>query len=143
MRILLTLLAVWLMHGNAFAQTEQKAVEVHPYISSGNLTASRFWTASTIAFVALDGATKAVDSLATRKNIDGGGDEYDPLARPFVHTTVVQIAAMTAMLGAEVATAYFLHRKRHDNFARGVLAAGAIINGLGAASSIKHRVPDW
>jgi hypothetical protein len=126
-----------------FAQAVHSSLEVHPYLSNGKLSASRFWTPSTIALIAVDGAAKAADSYATRKNIDGGGLEFNPLARPFVHTTGVQVSAMAAMLGAEVATAYLLHRWRHDNLARGVLASGAIINGLGAASSIKHRVADW
>jgi hypothetical protein len=51
-----------------------------------SLKPSRFWTRSTIALVALDGAAKAADSFATRENIDNGGVEYNPLARPLVRT---------------------------------------------------------
>ena len=109
------------------------------YITRGDLAASRFWTPATIALVAFDGAAKAADSLATRRNLDGGGEEYNPVARPFVHTTGLQVAATAALFGAEIATAYLLHRKRHNNLGRAVLLGGAVINGLGAASSFKHR----
>jgi hypothetical protein len=137
--VLLTLLTAAALR----AQEIYPAFIVHPYISNGDLAASRFWTPSTIALAALDGAAKTADSFFTRKNIDGGGVEYNPLARPFVHTPGVQIAAIAATLGAEVATAYLMHRRRHANLGRGILGCGAIINGLGAAASYKHRVAGW
>jgi hypothetical protein len=96
-----------------------------------------------MALVALDGAAKAADSFATRKNMDGGGVEYDVLARPFVHTMGVQVAAMVTLFGAEVALAYTLHRKRHNNFARSVLIGGAVMNSLGAADSFKNGFSSW
>ena len=121
------------------AQEVRYAFAVHPYVTCGDLAASRFWTRSTIALVALDGAAKATDSYITRRNIDDGGEEYDPMARPFVRTIPVQIAATAALFGAEVATAYMLHRRHHHNVARTVLVGGVVMNGLGAASSFKHR----
>jgi len=125
------------------AQEAHYMFAVHPPMTPGNLAASRFWTRSTIALVALDGTAKAADSFATRKNIDGGGEEYNPLARPFVRTPAVQVAATAALFGAEIATAYFLHRRHHDNVGRAVLAGGAVMNSLGAAASFKHRVGSW
>jgi hypothetical protein len=119
------------------------AFAVRSYVTRGDLAASRFWTLPTIALIALDGAAKAADGFATRKNIDGGGDEYDPLARPFVHTTSVQVVATGVLFGAEVAAAYWLHRRHHNNMGRGVLVGGAVMNGLGAASSIKNHVGIW
>jgi len=121
------------------AQVARNAFLVHPYITRRDLAASRFWSPSTIALVTLDGAAKAADSFATRENIDNKGEEYDALARPFVHTTGVQVAATAALFAAEIATAFVLHRRRHDNLGRAVLAGGAVMNGLGAASSFKNR----
>ncbi len=125
------------------AQEAHYAFAVHPYITRRDPAASRFWTPVTMALVTLDGTAKAADSFATRENIDGGGEEYNPLARPFVHTPQVQVTAMAALFGAEIATAYLLHRRRHDNLGRAVLVGGAVMNGLGAASSIKHRAASW
>ncbi len=119
------------------------AFAVRPYVTKKGLSASRFWRAPTIALVALDGAAKAADCYATRKNMDDGGVEYDPLARPFVHTTGVQVASMVALFGGEIMGAYLLHRRRHDFAGHAVLAGGALMNGLGAAFSIEHRVADW
>jgi len=139
---ILTLLAA--MAGTLRAQEARYAFAVRPHVTTDrDLAASRFWTRSTVALAALDGAAKAADSFATRKNIDGGGAEYNPLARPFVHTTGVQVAAMAALFGAEIAAAYWMHKRRHDNMGHAVLLGGAAMNGLGAASSIKHRVADW
>jgi hypothetical protein len=75
--------------------------------------------------------------------MDGGGEEFNPLARPFVRTARVQIPATAALFGAEIATAYCLHRRRHDHMGWALLGGGAAMNGLGAASSYKDRVKDW
>ena len=141
--LVLVVLAGDLCAQDVRAQEAHSAFAVHRYTAHGDLAASRFWTPVTMALVTLDGAAKAADSFATRRNIDGGGEEYNPMARPFVHTTGVQVAAMAALFGAEIATAYVLHRRRHDNLGRAVLVGGAAMNGLGAASSYKHRVAGW
>jgi hypothetical protein len=121
------------------AQDVRRAFVAHPHITGEDLAASRYWTPSRIALVTLDAAAKAADSLATRENLDTGGYEHDPLARPFVHNTAVQVASMAAMLGGEIATSYLLHRRRHDHMGLAVLVGGAVVNGLGAASSFDHR----
>lgn len=138
MKMLIVSLVLAATAGTVRAQEAHSAFVAHPHITRADLAASRFWTRGTIALVALDGAAKAADSLATRRNLDGGGQENNPLARPFVHTPAVQVAATTALFGAEIATAYLLHRRHHDKLARAVLVVGATINGLGAAYSFKH-----
>jgi hypothetical protein len=144
MKMPMVILVLAVMGGTVRAQQEgHNAFKVHPYITRGDLAASRFWTPVTIGLVTLDGAAKAADSFATRKNMDGGGEEYNPVARPFVRTPVVQVAATAALFGAEVAAAYVLHRRHHDNIGRAILVAGATMNGLGAASSFKRRVANW
>jgi hypothetical protein len=140
---LLLVLVTIMMPASLFAQQAQYAFAAHGYVTRGDLAASRFWTPATVALVALDGAAKTADSFATRKNLDNGGEEYDPIARPFVHTPVVQVAAMAALFGAEIATSYMLHRRSCNHLARAVLLMGATMNGLGAASSFKNRVPSW
>lgn len=140
---LLATMCVTLMCGTALAQSAQTAFVINPYISTRDLSNPHFWTHSTIALTAIDGAAKTADSFFTRKNIDGGGNEYNPLARPFVHTTGVQIVSMATMFAAEVGGAYLLHRRRHDTVGHALLGAGAITNGLGAACSFKRRVPGW
>ena len=74
------------MAGTLRAQEARYAFAVRPHVTDKDLAASRFWTRSTIALVALDGA---------------------------------------------------------DDVGHAVLLGGATMNGLGAASSIKHRVADW
>lgn len=148
MKILMMILvvAIAMSASTLLAQEANSFVAVHPYIVNNHdmvkesLGPSRFWTRSTIALVALDGAAKAADSFATRENIDNGGQEYNPLARPFVRSAGVQVATMSVLFGAEIATAYLLHKARHTMMERGVLAGGAAMNSLGAASSFKNRV---
>jgi hypothetical protein len=139
MKMLMVSLVLAATAGTVRAQEAHSAFVAHPHITRADLAASRFWTPGTVALVTLDGAAKAADSLATRRNLDGGGNEHDPLARPFVHTPVVQVATTAALFGAEIATAYLLHRRHHDKLGRAVLVLGATMNGLGAASSFKHR----
>jgi hypothetical protein len=142
-KVVLLLALLTIMSASMRAQQAQYAFATHPYITREDLAASRFWTPATITLVALDGAAKTADSFATRKNLDGGGEEYDPIARPFVHTPLVQVAAMAALFGGEIATSYMLHRRSRDHLARAVLLIGATMNGLGAATSFMNRVPSW
>jgi hypothetical protein len=137
MKMLMVIMMLAVMAGTLRAQEAHYAFAGHPYVTREDLAASRFWTRGTIALVVLNGAAKATDSYITRRNIDGGGEEYNPMARP------VQVAATAALFGAEVATAYMLHRRHHDNVGRAVLVGGVVMNGLGAASSFQHRVADW
>ena len=143
MKMLMVTMMLAVMAGTLRAQEAHYAFAGHPYVTREDLAASRFWTRGTIALVVLDGAAKATDSYITRRNIDGGGEEYNPMARPFVRTTPVQVAFTAALFGAEVATAYMLHRRHHDNVGRAVLAGGVVINAVGAASSFNHRVSNW
>jgi len=143
MKTPMLLLVLAAMAGTLPAQEPDYAFAMHPHITREDLAASRFWTRSTIALVALDGAAKAADSYATLKNIKGGGAEYDPLARPFVHTTAVQVVATGALFAGEIAAAYLLHKRRHDHMARVLLIGGATMNALGATTSFKHRVANW
>jgi len=143
MKMLTVLMMLAMMTGALRAQEANYAFAAHPSVTSGDLAASRFWTRGTIALVALGGAAKATDSYITRRNIDGGGEEYNPIARPFVRTTPVQVAASAALFGAEIATAYMLHRRHHNNVGRAVLVGGLVMDGVGAASSYKNRVADW
>jgi hypothetical protein len=109
-----------------------------------NVTHSpQFWTPFTIALVTIDAAAKAGDAYATRRNLDSGGKEHDPIARPFVHTPSVQVVATAALLGAEIAAAYCLHRRGQTNRGRAVLMGGTVLNGLGTAFSIENRGKAW
>ncbi len=141
--MLVSIAVLAVLAGTLRAQEARSAFLVQPHITRGDLAASRFWTPATIALVTLDGAAKAADSFATRHNMDAGGEEYDPLARPFVHTAAVQVAATAALFGAEIATAYVLHRRRHDKMGRAVLVGGATMNSLGAAFSFKNWAANW
>ena len=147
MKKLAVFLLLVLTGSHVRAQQVSGAFAIHPYlvrhVTRETLHDSRFWTRSTIVLVAVDGAAKTADSFATRENIAGGGVEYNPLARPFVHTTAVQVVATAALFGAEIAGAYLLHKRGHNNAGRGVLIVGAVVNGLGAANSFKDRVGTW
>jgi len=62
MKMLMVLMMLALMTGTLRAQEAHYAFAAHPYVTRGDLAASRFWTRGTIALVALDGAAKATDS---------------------------------------------------------------------------------
>ncbi len=143
MKTLITILALLGMVCPLRAQDVGYAFVERPRITRRDLAASRFWTRSTIALLTLDGAAKAADSFATRHNLDGGGEEYNPLARPFVHTPLAQVGSMATLFGAEIAASYMWHKRRHDKMARAVLVLGATANSLGAACSFKHQVANW
>jgi hypothetical protein len=119
------------------------ALFVRPYLISEDRPRARFWTRSTIVLVTLDGTAKGADSYITRRNIVGGGVEYDPVARPFVHTSGVQVVATGALFGVEIAAAYLLHRRGHNNIGHIIPENGAVMNVFGAARSFKNRMKNW
>ena len=145
MKMLIAILVLPALAGGLGAQelpTQEvhAAFAVHPFITRAEVAPRRFWSPGTITLVALDGAAKAADSFVTHENMAAGGTESDPLARPFVHTTGVMVAAAAALLGVEIATAYVLHKRRHQNLGRAVLVGGVVMNALGAASSFRNRI---
>lgn len=142
-KILVLAVAGILCNPVSCAEESHSVAVTSPQTGPADLATSHFWTPSTIALVALDAAAKSADAYATRRNLDGGGIEYNPLARPFVHATPVQVIAITVLLGSEITVAYWLHRRRHDIRGHSVLAGGAVMNGLGAACSFKNRTANW
>ena len=139
-KIVVLLLSICVGNRVMSAQESRFASAAPPKAADVNFAASRFWKPSTVALVALDAAAKTADSYATRRNIDGGGAEYNPMARPFVHTTSIHVVSMSALLGSEISVAYWLHRRHRENRSRAILLGGAVMNGLGAACSFKYRV---
>jgi hypothetical protein len=147
MEIRKEILMVALMTGigsNALHAQEEFVSPEPPQPKKVTLTHSpQFWTPVTVALVTIDAAAKAGDAYATRRNLYSGGKEYDPIARPFVHTPSVQAVAIAALLAAEITAAYCSHRRGHTNRGRAILLGGAVLNGLGAAYSIENRGKAW
>jgi hypothetical protein len=142
-KVVLLLLSICVCNRVMSAQESHFVSASPPKAADVNFAAPRFWKPSTIALVALDAAAKSADAYATRRNIDGGGAEYNPMARPFVHTTSIQVASMAALIASEISAAYWLHHRHRENRSRAILLGGAVMNGLGAACSFKYRVGDW
>jgi hypothetical protein len=141
---ILTVALVAGMGGNVLQAQEEFVSPTPPPPRKVTLTRSpQFWTPVTIALITIDAAAKAGDAYATRRNLDSGGKEYDPVARPFVHTPSAQVVATAALLAAEIAAAYCLHRRGHATRGRAILVGGTVLNGLGAAFSIENRGKAW
>jgi len=124
-KLIATIALALLMCCSAFAQ--HKPSDFKP----------KFWSATTVALVAMDGTLKGIDAYATNRNLSTGGVEHDAPYRPFVQTTPGRIATFSALLGADLTVAYILHRRGHERLSHAILAVSAANNGYGAITSLK------
>lgn len=83
------------------------------------LSAQPFWTPARKAETVVYAASIAADSWATQNAVARGGfTEYDPLARPFVHSVRGQALGSSLGFLAGIVPSYFLHRAGHERLSR-------------------------
>jgi hypothetical protein len=84
-------------------------------------------------------AGETADLITTRRVIQLGGREGDPLARPFVRAGIGGQMVGTYVLGegSSVLASYLLHRSGHHRLERFVPIAVSVIESLAAASNIR------
>lgn len=98
-----------------------------------------YWTKPTIALVSLDAAAKSADMAFTMRNYSRPYfQEYDPMARPFVHSGPILAGfSQGALFASEVFTSYELNKHGHPKMARALLLIGAGGNITGIACSTR------
>ncbi|HTC95883.1 MAG TPA: hypothetical protein VK699_20750 [Terriglobales bacterium] len=84
-------------------------------------------------------SAETADLITTRRVIQLGGREGDPLARPFVRAGIGGQMVGTYVLGegSSVLASYLLHRSGHHRLERFVPIAVSIVESLAAASNIR------
>ena len=84
-------------------------------------------------------AGETADMITTRRVIQLGGREGDPLARPFVRAGIGGQLVGTYALGegSSLLASYLLHRSGHHRLERFVPIAVSIVESLAAASNIR------
>jgi hypothetical protein len=105
--------------------TPQPTFETHKFLDRQNK----------ILFIAV-GAFSGADFAVTRANLQGGGQELNPLVRPFGRSTAGLAVNFAGETAAIISVSYLLHKTNHHKMERGISyvnigsSAGAVTYGL-------------
>lgn len=103
-------------------------------LAAAPLSAQIFWTPRRKAETGIYAASIAADSWATRKAVARGGfTEYDPLARPFIHSARGQALGSSLGFLAGIGPSYLLHRSGHERLSRAWLHVFAGVEAVNTA----------
>ena len=111
--------------GPAFVTTSHREITVH-----------KFWDNQNRVFFAAAAALNAADFAVTRANLQSGGQELNPLVRPFGRSTSGLAMNFAGETAGVVTLSYFFHKTGHHKLERAVsianigLSAGAVTYGL-------------
>jgi hypothetical protein len=110
---------------SSFVTTSHSEIAVH-----------KFWDNQNRAFFAAAAALNAADFAVTRANLQSGGQELNPLVRPFGRSTSGLAMNFAGETAGVVTLSYFFHKTGHHKLERAVsianigLSAGAVTYGL-------------
>jgi hypothetical protein len=96
----------------------------------------RFWDGKNCALFAASAALNGADFAVTRANLQGGGQELNPLVRPFGRSTPGLAANFAGETAGVIGLSYFFHKTGHHRLERIVSmlniggSAGAVAYGL-------------
>jgi hypothetical protein len=95
-----------------------------------------FWDNQNRALFAAVAASSTADFFVTRANLQNGGQELNPLVRPFGHSTPGLALNFAGETAAVISLSYFFHKTNHHRLERIVsivnigASAGAVGYGL-------------
>jgi len=96
----------------------------------------RFWDARNCALFAASAALNGADFAVTRANLQSGGEELNPLVRPFGRSTAGLAVNFAGETAGVIGLTYFFHKTGHHRLERIVSlvniggSAGAVAYGL-------------
>lgn len=102
--------------------------------SAQDIPQHKFFSKSNVAGMSALGGLMAADGWTTRQIILQGGNEYNPIAKPFVHSDVKIGGATAVGYVGLVSLAYMFHSTNHHKLERITLwvptamEAGAVAN---------------
>ena len=105
--------------------TPQPTFETHKFFDRQNK----------ILFIAV-GALSGADFAVTRANLQGGGQELNPLVQPFGRSTAGLAVNFAGETAAIISVSYLLHKTNHHKMERAISyvnigsSAGAVTYGL-------------
>lgn len=102
-------------------------------------TTHKFWDNKNRALFAAIAASSAADFAVTRANLQGGGQELNPMVRVFGRSTAGLALNFAGETVGVISISYFLHKTNHHRMER-ALSMVNIGSSLGAVTyGLKHR----
>jgi hypothetical protein len=84
-------------------------------------------------------ALSSADFAVTRANLQSGGQELNPLTRPFSHSTAALAANFAGETAGVVALSYFFHKTGHHKLERVVSMFSMSESGAAVGYGLLHR----
>jgi hypothetical protein len=116
--------------------------------TSSETSVHKFWDKENYALFAGVAATSSADFVVTRSNLQGGGQELNPVVRIFGRSTAGLAVNFAGETAGVVGVCYFLHRTGHHRLERLTsmvnmgASAGAVTYGLTHSEAVsKTAVP--
>jgi len=94
----------------------------------------KFWDRKNCALFAASAALNGADFAVTRANLQSGGQELNPLVRPFGRSTFGLVANFAGEAAGVIALSYFFHKTGHHRLERIV----SVVNIGGSAGAVGY-----
>jgi len=94
----------------------------------------KFWDRKNCALFAASAALNGADFAVTRANLQSGGQELNPLVRPFGRSTPGLAANFAGEAAGVIALSYFFHKTGHHRLERIV----SVVNIGGSAGAVGY-----
>jgi hypothetical protein len=96
----------------------------------------RFWDKPNVALFAATAALSAADFTVTRANLQGGGQELNPVVRLFGRSSAGLALNFAGETAGVVSLSYFFHRTGHHRLERAV----SVVNIGGSAAAVSYGI---
>lgn len=96
----------------------------------------RFWDRKNTLLFAATAGLNTVDFFATRNNLRNGGQELNPLTRPFARSTAGLAANFAGETAGVIGLSYLFHRSGHHKLERAV----SILNVGASATAVTFDI---
>lgn len=99
----------------------------------------RFWDKQNCALFVAAAALNSADFAVTRANLQGGGQEQNPVVRVFGRSTAGLAANFIGETAGVVSISYFLHKTGHHKLERVVSMVNIGTSAAAVSYSVTHR----
>ena len=109
-------------------------------VASPNLEIThKFWDNENRALFAAVAATSGADFAVTRANLQGGGQELNPMVRVFGRSTAGLALNFAGETAGVISISYFLHKTNHHRMERALSMVNVGASAGAVAFGLRHR----
>lgn len=100
---------------------------------------AKFWDRENCFLFAATAAFNTADFIATRNNLRTGGQELNPITRPFTSSTPLLAMNFAGQTAGTIGLSYFFHKTRHHKLERFTSVVSISASGAAVTFDLAHR----